>query len=206
MSEPLDLVVLVADVDIDQAVDALLRRSQAFGIRPVNYRIFRHPMRDNGCRTASLEVLRPIAAQFRHALVVFDREGSGGDALAREPLERQVEAQLEANGWRERCGALVLDPEIEIWMWTDSPELDQVIGWAGRQPALRDWLHLQKHAFRSDGKPMRPKEALHAALRHVKKQPSAALFAQLAAKAGLTRCTDPTFLKLKATLHRWFPR
>jgi hypothetical protein len=50
-----------------------------------------------------------------------------------------------------------------------------------------------------------PERALLAALRHVKKQPSAALFAALAAKASLSRCTDPTFLKLKVILQRWFP-
>lgn len=163
------------------------------------------PARDNGCRTASHELLRPLASQYRYALVLFDREGSGRDATERDELERQVEGRLEANGWAGRCGALVLDPELEIWVWTDSSELDQVIGWAGRQPPVRDWLRAQGFTLNADGKPDRPKEALREALRHVRKQPSASLFAALAAKAGLSRCTDPAFLKLKATLQRWFP-
>jgi hypothetical protein len=99
----------------------------------------------------------------------------------------------------------VLDPELEIWVWTDSSELDQVIGWAGRQPLVRDWLRARGFTLNAEGKPDRPKEALGEALRHVRKQPSASLFAALAARAGLSRCIDPTFLKLKATLQRWFP-
>lgn len=125
--------------------------------------------------------------------------------MEREQLERQVEQRLETNGWSDRCSVLVLEPELEIWIWTDSPELDQIIGWAGRQPPVREWLRAQGFTLNADGKPSRPKEALREALRHVRKQPSASLFGALAGKAGLSRCTDPTFLKLKTTLQRWFP-
>jgi hypothetical protein len=200
-----DLVVLVADKDMEQATRQLLQRPASFGISAPTYEVYTHPARDPGCRTASQELLRPLASQFRFALVLFDREGSGGEALERDALERQVEGQLEANGWRGRCSALVLDPELEIWVWTDSSELDQVIGWAGRQPPVREWLRAQGFTLNAAGKPARPKEALREALRHVRKQPSASLFAALAARAGLSRCTDPAFLKFRATLQRWFP-
>jgi hypothetical protein len=199
-----DLVVLVADKDMEQATLKILQ-PQSLGISVPSYEVYTHPARDNGCRTASHDLLRPLASQYRYSLVMFDREGSGGDAIEREELERQVEGLLDANGWSGRCGALVLDPELEIWIWTDSSELDQVIGWAGRQPPVRDWLRTQGFTLNTEGKPDRPKEALHKALRHVRKQPSASLFAALAAKASLSRCTDPAFLKLKATLQRWFP-
>lgn len=200
-----DLVVLVADKDMEQATRGLLARPASFRIAAPSHDVFTHPLRDNGCRTASLDILRPLAARYRHAMVLFDREGSGGDRVPRDQLERQVEGQLAANGWRDRCAVLVLDPELEIWMWTDSPELDAVIGWAGRHPTVRDWLRGQGFALRENGKPERPKEALLAALRHVKKPPSAALFAALAGKASLSRCTDPAFSKLTHTLRQWFP-
>jgi hypothetical protein len=200
-----DLVVLVADKDMEQATRKLLQRPESLGISAPTHEVYTHPARDNGCRTASHELLRPLASQYRYALVVFDREGSGGDASEREELERQIEGLLAVNGWAGRCSALVLDPELEIWVWTDSSELDQVIGWAGRRPPVREWLRAQGFTLNAEGKPDRPKEALREALRYVRKQPSASLFAALAAKAGLSRCTDPAFLKLKATLQRWFP-
>ena len=200
-----DLVVLVADKDMEQATLQLLQRPASLGISAPTYEVYTHPAHDSGCRTASHELLRSLASQYRFALVLFDHEGSGRDAIDRAQLERQVEVQLEANGWSGRCSVLVLEPELEIWVWTDSSELDQVIGWTGRQPPVREWLRAQGLSLNADGKPSRPKEALREALRHVRKQPSASLFAALAAKASLSRCTDPAFLKLKTILQRWFP-
>jgi hypothetical protein len=200
-----DLVVLVADKDMEQATRQLLQRPASLGISAPTYEVYTHPDHDSGCRTASHDLLRALASQYRFALVLFDHEGSGRDAIERAQLERQVEDRLEANGWSGRCSVLVLEPELEIWVWTDSSELDQVIGWAGRQPPVREWLRAQGFELNADGKPSRPKEALREALRHVRKQPSASLFAALAARASLSRCTDPTFLQLKATLQRWFP-
>jgi hypothetical protein len=205
-NNPTDLVVLVADKDMEQLARKILLRPEALGIAAPTYDVFAHPRHDGGCRTVSHELLRLLVPRYRFALVMFDHEGSGGEAHDREHLEGEVERLLESNGWNGRCSALVLQPELEIWMWTDSSELDQVIGWAGRQPSVREWLRAQGFVLSADGKPRRPKEALRAALRHVRKQPSAALFAEIAAKASLSRCIDPTFLELKTTLQRWFPR
>ena len=110
----LDLVVLVADKDMEQAVAGLLRRPGSLGISVPTHEIYTHPNRDNGCRTASHQLLRPLASRSRYAMVIFDREGSGGEVLPREELERRVEKQLAANGWGERCSALALDPELEV--------------------------------------------------------------------------------------------
>lgn len=201
-----DLVVLVADKDMEQAVLKLLTRAASLGISNVTYNVFTHPRHDPGCRTASCEVLtRSLASQYRFALVLFDYEGSGDEKTAPDQLAQQVEAQLASCGWEHRCRAVILAPELEIWVWTDSSELDRVIGWAGRQPVVREWLRDQGFTLQTSGKPDRPKEALRAALRHVRKQPSAALFAALASSVSLSRCVDPAFLKLKSVLQHWFP-
>lgn len=198
-----DLVVLVADKDMEQTMLALLARPEALGIRPITFTVLAHPNRDNGCRTSSHELLRSQSTQYRFALVMFDREGCGGDTLPREALEAQVEAQLATNGWADRSQVLVFDPELEIWLWTDSPALPPVIGWDRQPITVRDWLRTRSFTIPASGKPERPKEALRAALRHVSKPPSASLFKELASKASLSRCIDPTFAKLKATLQRW---
>lgn len=205
MREIYDLVVLVADKDMEQTLHELLRRPHSLGIAPVTYRIFTHPTHDSGCRTGAHDLLRSLAAQYRFALVMFDREGSGRDAAAPEEVAREVEAKLASNGWADRCCVLVLNPELEIWVWTDSAELDQVTGWAGRQLPVRDWLRAQSFKVNEQGKPERPKEALRAVLRETRKQPSAALFAALAMRVGLSRCIDPAFACFKANLQRWFP-
>ncbi len=205
LRDRLDLVALVADKDMEQTVDGLLQRPHSLGIRAISYRIFTHPLHDGGCRTGAQDLLRSLATQYQFALVIFDREGSGRDTAATEEVASEVEAKLAINGWADRSRVLVLDPELEIWVWTDSAELDQVIGWAGRPQPVRDWLRAQRFEVNEEGKPERPKEALRAALRETRKQPSSALFAALAARVGLSRCTDPAFARFKATVQQWFP-
>ena len=95
-----DLVVLVADKSMSQAVGGLLRRSQALGVRDIDYRIRVHQLRDAGCRLDAAAFLRPFATRFEHALVVFDREGCGSEA-PREEIEEQVEVELR----KERLGS-----------------------------------------------------------------------------------------------------
>jgi hypothetical protein len=200
-----DLVALVADKDMEQTVSGLLAREAAIGMRHIELVIYVHPSRDSGCRTGCHEFLRPFVNKFERAIVMFDREGSGGDPTPRRDLELRAEDMLSAAGWDSRCAAIVLDPELESWVWSDSPEVDRVVGWAGRQPPLREWLRRNGFECLANGKPERPKEALRSALRHVRKQPSSSLFRALARDVSVRRCVDPSFQKFVSTLQTWFP-
>lgn len=200
-----DLVALVADKDMEHALGGVLGRGPALGIRPLLADIFVHPQRDPGCRSDAAGFLRSFVHQYDFALTLFDHEGSGRESATREELESMVEQELGRAGWDDRAGTVVIEPELEAWLWTDSPELDRVAGWQGRAPGLRDWLRSSKFEVGELGKPLRPKEAFRDALRQVQKRPSPALFGQLAERASLERCVDPSFAKLKATLQRWFP-
>ncbi len=116
-----------------------------------------------------------------------------------------MEGRLAANGWPDRALAIVLDPEVEVWVWADSPVVDDVMGWAGRTPALRDWLIAKGYLQGGESKPRRPKEAFEHALRLVPKARSSALFLSLAEGVSVNRCSDEAFLRLRDTLARWFP-
>jgi hypothetical protein len=72
-----DLVVLAADANIKHAVEGVLSRHAALGIRPVQPTVWPHPERDPGCLLRSHEFLRAHVYRFEHALVIFDREGCG---------------------------------------------------------------------------------------------------------------------------------
>jgi len=116
-----------------------------------------------------------------------------------------VENRLEASGWGERAGAVVLDPELESWIWTTSPHVARVLGWAGRESEMREYL-AGKGFFRGDEvKPLRPKEAVEAALYEVRIPKSPALYLDLGKHVSHARCTDAAFLKFKSTLKAWFP-
>jgi hypothetical protein len=199
-----DLVVLTADLNTENTVKGLLSRPPALGIRAVRHDIFRHPDKDPGCLRRAPEFLRVLRDQYRHALVLLDREGCGREEQSRTGLEQDLSQRLAVD-WGERAAAVVLDPELEIWVWSDSPHVVTILGWQDRQPDLRAWLVDEGFATESSAKPHRPKEAVEKALRLAYKPRSSALYRQLAEKVSFQRCEDPAFLRFKEVLQRWFP-
>ena len=98
--------------------------------------------------------------------MLFDFEGSGVEDQSPEQIENGIENELSQNGWAGRCASIVVDPEIEAWVWSNSPEVDVVLNWQSRQPDVRSTIKSHTE-FWEDGnlKPQRPKEALKWALR-----------------------------------------
>jgi hypothetical protein len=200
-----DLVVLVADRNAEAAIEGLLTRGRSLGLEIGAYRIFVHPEKDPGCRLHGHELLRIHQKNYQFALMLFDREGCGAEDKLRDELEREAEQRLEIVGWKDRCGVIVLEPELDIWIWSDSPLVDEHLNWSGRNPKLREWLKQQGYVFADGIKPVRPKEALEKVLREVRKPRSSSLYKDLASVVGLERCVDPAFHKLRALLQKWFP-
>ena len=199
-----DVIILVADKDMEQTVIGICSRPAALSVRGFSYRVLVHPARDPGCLLEGVDFLRPFQRQFSHAMILFDRMGCGREGQSGAELEAHVEQKLTLSGWEARSAAIVIDPELELWVWSDSPHVEQVLGWQGRQPDLRHWL--QDRSFLASGvlKPDRPKEAMEDALRNVRLPRSSALYRQLAQQVSLSRCTDESFLKLRKTLQTWF--
>jgi hypothetical protein len=198
-----DLLCLVADKDMEQAMLRLLERHHALGIRAIRSQIYVHPGHDPGCYLRSPEDLRPFVNQAAHALVLFDHEGSGREQhMTREALEADLETRLHEAGREERAAAIAIAPELEAWVWSDSPHVAKALGWEDNE--LRTWLELAGYLQDSQPKPTRPKEAVQAALRHVRRPRSSSIYGQLAASVSVDRCADPSFGKLKAVLTRWF--
>ncbi len=201
-----DLIVLAADKDTRFTVEGLLGRHQALNIRPLKYEIITHPEHDPGCLTRSDGILKLYHKTHRFALVLFDREGCGKEKTPREDLEQEVEDQLTRVGWSSRAAVLVIDPELEIWVWSDSPHVISELGWKDQDQDIRTWLIEQGFPNDQDQqKPARPKEAMEAVLKRSKKPKSSAIFRSRAEKVSLSRCADAAFLKFRTVLQGWFP-
>ncbi len=202
---PTPLVALVPDKDVEQTIKGLLTRWQSLRIQRISADVFVHLERDPGCLRRGHDFLQPFSKQYEHAILMFDREGCGRDQLPRERLEEETEERLSHAGWGDRAKSIVFDPEVEIWVWSDSPHVDDVLGWRDMRPGLRDWLRDRNMLQHGAMKPERPKEAMEAALRQQRNRRSSAIFSRLASVVSLERCQDQAFAKLVRTLRTWFP-
>jgi hypothetical protein len=199
-----DMVVLVADNTMKLTVQSLLLRTQSFGIRPIQADIFHHPEHDPGCRLKGIDFLADFTNQYQYALLMFDYEGSGENSKSACDLETELTQALYGSGWNNQATVLVIEPELDIWIWSDSPHVPTMLGWNGDYSDLRRWLESKGFWESGSSKPSRPKEAVEAALREVRKPRTSSLYSQLANKVSLSRCTDRAFTRFKSILQRWF--
>jgi len=200
-----DLVVLVADKNMEAATSTILTRHKSLGVRSLDFVVYVHPERDPGCRGVAHDFLRPFARTHEHALVMFDRAGCGAESSPSDKIECEVLALLASAGWGDRAGAIVIDPELEAWVWADSPHVEHFLGWSGR-PRLRDQLEAEDLWPAADAKPPNPKNAVEWALRVAKKPRSSSIYEAIAGKVSLANCSDASFLRFRNTLNKWFPK
>lgn len=198
-----DLVVLVADSHIHWATRGLLSRSESLGIAQIDFYIFTHVHHDSGCRTQAAEYLRPYLRYYVHSLVIFDRHGCTSDD-SRTDIQNRVESDLRKNGWEDRAKAIVIEPELEAWVWGYQEALP-VLGWPGGYDSLRQWLSQEGLWPVSAAKPPDPKKAMKAVMEHTQQKREAKVFEQIARAANFKRCQDAAFNELKNTLQLWFP-
>lgn len=211
-----DIFVVVPDLDAENVIKTLLtQRQESLGISlnftpapPPSGDLLRYFGRDAGCFYDAVKLLRPPQRTHRHAMILFDWHGSGRDTTPPTDIEREVETQLWYSGWTESNAAvIVLEPELEAWVWADSVEVANTLGWSNDKDGLREHLSGKDLWRRGQTKPQRPKEAMREAVR-VKRTPggTAPLFARLAEKVSVQDCRDRAFNRFREVLRRWFPR
>lgn len=201
----LDLVWLVADEDMKATAEELLKRHLALGIRAITAQVLVHPQRDPGCFRDASSLLKGYRHRARHALVMLDRAWDGAPQQCAATLELQLERALAQEFGDRWARAVVIDPELESWVFAGSPNVDQVLGWAGRNPPLLEALRQKGLLAANQTKPADPKRALEYALREARKPRSSSIYRQLARRVTLKGCQDRAFQRLKTLLREWFP-
>jgi len=197
-----DLVILVADSQMKAALEAILSRHKSLSIHPVIFDIFVHSGRDPGVYVKGGNFLSAFACQYQYAMVMLDLEwqGSSGDCRA---MANKIQQDLDRNGWQNRSRVIVIAPELDIWVWSDSPQVSRLL--------QMSWPRIKAIAKARDIwsvgslKPHRPKELLEAVLRQAHVHRSASLYNKLSSTVSFNRCIDPAFIELKSTLKTWFP-
>ncbi len=199
-----DLVLLVADKNAQFALKGALSRPEALGIRDIEFDFLVHPGRDGGARKNGPEMLALEKRRFRRALLMLDFEGCGTDLPDAKALEVELDHRISTH-WEGRAKSIVIEPELDVWVWGSDNAVEEVIEWPTGGQSVREWLRGKGFAFDANQKPVRPKEALEAALRIPGLPRSSALYRRIAEKISLRHCGDEAFLRLRKQLSEWFP-
>lgn len=201
-----DCIFLVADSTIQAMLKGFLGREGchfSLGCAPFQFDAARDvivdPTRDPGVYTRGHELLSVFTKTHRRAIVILDAdwEGSPGADVIRSKIEDNLRSV-----WSEYM-VVVLDPEIEAWIWQDNHHVVTALG-AENYATLRQ--DIEAKGFWSPGaiKPHRPKEAVEFALKRAKIPQSAALYGRIAGKVSIAACEDLALRHLKEGLMRWF--
>jgi len=199
-----DLIILVADKNAHYCLRGALLRHQSIGIRPVEFEFRVHPERDGGARKNGAALLAIERTRFANAILMFDFEGSGASHADAVSLEEDLDREL-AKAWGGAAKAIVIDPEVDLWVWGSDNSLAGCLDWTGSMP-IRQWIESQGFKLDSNSKPVRPKEAIESVLRKQRMPRSSSLYEAIASQISISRCVDPAAIRLREWLVGRFPK
>lgn len=209
-----DLLFFVADKNMAGAVGGLLERElihRIVGCAQFTFDARRdikvaEGQNDPGLYTRANELLRPMRAEYSHAVVIVDEEWNGSPGAT--AIEARLRAHLDDAGWTaETSLGLCVCPEADVWLWSGSPHSATVLGWTSWD-VLRPRLEQEGLLVAGRAKPERPKKAAEWALQNGpgKKVPrSSALYRQISSQVSIRRCQDDALARLLSALRAWFP-
>jgi len=91
-----------------------------------------------GRELCGLHLLELQLDRYQHGLLMLDWEGCGSPeknaGLEEESLNRQLQEK-----WDTRAGSIVIDPELDVWIWGSDQALAPVIDW-DLSGSIRDFI------------------------------------------------------------------
>lgn len=199
------LLILVADKNMEFTLRGILARDKSLGISRIDATIQVLNTGDGGVRTQGTGTLGLQRRMYDHALLILDFEGCGTKYSNPLELETVLDKQLEIS-WGAAAKAIVINPEVDIWVWGSDNAIAEVIRWDDNSyGGIRNWLRAEGFEIDSNSKPKRPKEAIEAVLQRISKPRSSAIYKSIMEKISLEKCKDEAFIRLKDQLRKWYP-
>ncbi|MEU0519107.1 hypothetical protein [Streptosporangium sp. NPDC006007] len=200
-----DVVFLVADTGMEQMLRGFLGRPRVhrslrcgpFGFDP-REDVFVAPTKDPGVYGTARELLRPFERLHRRAVVMLDADWDGSPGA--KAIHHHIGRCLDG-AW-EHYAVVVIDPELEAWVWQDNPNVAEALKCS---TDFRKNLADSGHWPHDHLKPPDPKSALDHLRRRHRADGSNAAFRRLAEKISVRHCQDPAFNHLCEHLRAWFP-
>ena len=214
-----DCVFLVADKTMGDTFTGFFQRSDvsarlgcgAFSFDPALDLIVAEGGGDPGVFDRAHQFLACYRPSHDHALVALDaawdseKNATGGNRQLQNA--RRVQMQMGKRlrrSWRDRFQVVVIDPELEAWVWQDHPEVAKTLGWKSSFP-LRQWMADRGDWPLSDAKPWDPKAAMKAVVLETNEPWSSALHKRIVSRVPVDACVDTAFDTLRGAFQRWFP-
>lgn len=206
-----DCVFFVADKTMQETFLGFLTREDrfeqlecgAFEFDPNQDLFFAAGQNDPGLFTRAGELLKPFTNTHRKLVVVLDCDwdASPGQTV----IIQQISEQLAASGWEDNQFIVIaIDPELEQWIWQDSPILADELRHLG-PVSLRS--SLQARGLWPEGllKPPTPKELFNQLRQENRVKKSSSIYKRIATAVPVAACQDNEFKRLVAQLQAWFP-
>lgn len=165
--------------------------------------IFNEPgCTDGGVHTQAHLLLNGYRQTHQRALVILDQQ-FGGEIPAAD-VRDDILKRLHKSGWGvAACEVVVIDPELEVWLWQDNPNVEQALKFNGG--SLREYLDGTGDWPAGRAKPNSPKEVMQALMKKNGAGLPMVVYRKIARSVGVGGCTDGSFGHFQATLQAWFP-
>lgn len=212
-----DCVFLVADGQMQAVLTTFLTRERAhdsLGCGPFRFHA-EHDLlvagTDPKVYHQAHALLRSYIASHAHAVILLDMEW--GHHFTHAQIVEHVTSNLQRCGWdRTRVEVIVIQPELEAWIWQDHPHVQQVFFRNLRDverehlpSSLRGWLQEQGLWPAGQAKPSDPKAAVLRAALEFRAGNPLVIYQQICRRISVHGCQEPGFRALRQALQRWFP-
>jgi len=200
------LFCIVADRNMKAVVEELIPRVRNMDGLSFAFRfsdVIVHPRHDPGCYWEGPELIadRVQADSRLYGMLLLDFAWEGHSHRCPEEMQQHLQQRMERAG--QRALAVVLDPELEEWVFVRSPRAIEAMGWTDWNEAKRV---LQEAGLwkKECTKPEDPKKAMEVLLRSKGIPRSSSVYREIARFAGLKHCRSRSFTRIRMALQRWF--
>ena len=234
------LLILTADKECAATVRGFFERDnfhRSLGCGPIRLGessfdpekdVLVHPGHDPGVWKDPQLILLPERKAYDKALVILDAEWSGAPQPQRLVADIEKLAHSQGKWERNRFEVILIQPELEAWIWQRNIHVAEAFEFPGRDSELWEHLALQslaldkrtrKHYFvpadtasgqppawpTTERKPKNPKGVAEALTSYCRSGPPSGIFNEIGSKVSVAHCEDEAFKKLREALRRWFP-
>ncbi|ROM87185.1 MULTISPECIES: methylation-associated defense system protein MAD4 [Pseudomonas] len=206
-----DCVFFVADKTMRETFLGFLSREDRneqlscgnFSFDPAEDLFFAAGQNDSGLNKRADSLLSAFLHSHKKAVVVLDCDWDGSPGQG--AIIQNITTQLHESGWA--LGDIVviaIEPELEQWIWQDSPVLADELRIAAPD-GLKVALGERGLWPQNVAKPPSPKELFIQLRRENNVKLSSSVFKRIAANVPIAACQDSEFLRLVSQLQLWFP-